>query len=119
MGAQTHWDQHGAHAAGPGWHIVSSALDCGRQSGVPALLPRDVGPTPEAGSGRVENYRQRLARLCCVPLRRGTDRTGLLALVLLALAGATEEEIIADYLLSYERINTGTRRSVLVINWPR
>ncbi|MGC7093231.1 tyrosine-protein phosphatase [Amycolatopsis lurida] len=34
----------------------------------------------------------------------GKDRTGLLALVLLALAGAEPDEIIADYLLTYERI---------------
>ncbi|WP_191259783.1 tyrosine-protein phosphatase [Amycolatopsis oliviviridis] len=34
----------------------------------------------------------------------GKDRTGLLALVLLALAGAAPEEIIADYLLTYERM---------------
>ncbi|NUP52495.1 MAG: protein-tyrosine-phosphatase [Catenulispora sp.] len=34
----------------------------------------------------------------------GKDRTGLLALVLLALAGATAEEIIADYLLTYDRM---------------
>lgn len=34
----------------------------------------------------------------------GKDRTGLLALVLLTLAEATPEEIIADYLLSYERM---------------
>jgi protein-tyrosine phosphatase len=34
----------------------------------------------------------------------GKDRTGLLALVLLTLAGATPDEIIADYLLTYERM---------------
>jgi protein-tyrosine phosphatase len=34
----------------------------------------------------------------------GKDRTGLLALVLLTLAGATPDEIIADYLLSYDRM---------------
>nr|WP_130343621.1 tyrosine-protein phosphatase [Herbihabitans rhizosphaerae] len=34
----------------------------------------------------------------------GKDRTGLLALVLLTLAGATSEEIIADYLLTYDRM---------------
>jgi protein-tyrosine phosphatase len=34
----------------------------------------------------------------------GKDRTGLLALVLLTLAGATPEQIIADYLLSYDRM---------------
>ena len=34
----------------------------------------------------------------------GKDRTGLLALVLLTLAGAAPEEIVADYLLSYERM---------------
>ena len=34
----------------------------------------------------------------------GKDRTGLLALVLLTLAEATPEEIIADYLLAYYRM---------------
>ena len=34
----------------------------------------------------------------------GKDRTGLLALVLLTLAGAAPEEIIADYLLTYDRM---------------
>lgn len=34
----------------------------------------------------------------------GKDRTGLLALVLLALAGAEPDEIIADYLLTFERM---------------
>lgn len=34
----------------------------------------------------------------------GKDRTGLLALVLLTLAGAQPEEIIADYLLTYDRM---------------
>ncbi|WP_018218431.1 tyrosine-protein phosphatase [Salinispora vitiensis] len=34
----------------------------------------------------------------------GKDRTGLLALVLLTLAEATPAEIVADYLLSYERM---------------
>lgn len=34
----------------------------------------------------------------------GKDRTGLLALVLLTLARATPGEIIADYLLTYERM---------------
>ncbi|OQO90883.1 protein tyrosine phosphatase [Saccharomonospora piscinae] len=34
----------------------------------------------------------------------GKDRTGLLALVLLVLAEAEPEEIVADYLLTYERM---------------
>ena len=34
----------------------------------------------------------------------GKDRTGLLALVLLTLAAATPEEIVADYLLTYDRM---------------
>ena len=34
----------------------------------------------------------------------GKDRTGLLALVLLTLAGATREEITTDYLLTYDRM---------------
>ena len=34
----------------------------------------------------------------------GKDRTGLLALVLLTLARATPQEIIADYLLTYDRM---------------
>jgi protein-tyrosine phosphatase len=34
----------------------------------------------------------------------GKDRTGLLTLVLLTLAGAAPDEIIADYLLTYDRM---------------
>jgi protein-tyrosine phosphatase len=34
----------------------------------------------------------------------GKDRTGLVALVLLTLAGAAPEEIVADYVLTYERM---------------
>lgn len=34
----------------------------------------------------------------------GKDRTGLVALVLLTLAGATPREIVVDYLLSYDRM---------------
>jgi protein-tyrosine phosphatase len=34
----------------------------------------------------------------------GKDRTGLLAMVLLTLAGAAPDEIIADYLLTYDRM---------------
>jgi protein-tyrosine phosphatase len=34
----------------------------------------------------------------------GKDRTGLIALVVLTLAGATPDEIIADYLLTFERM---------------
>ncbi|MGH3167972.1 MAG: tyrosine-protein phosphatase [Trebonia sp.] len=34
----------------------------------------------------------------------GKDRTGLVALVLLTLAGAGPDEIIADYLPSYDRL---------------
>lgn len=34
----------------------------------------------------------------------GKDRTGLLALVLLTLVGAKPEEIVADYLLTYDRM---------------
>jgi hypothetical protein len=34
----------------------------------------------------------------------GKDRTGLMALVLLALAGATAQEIVADYVLTFDRM---------------
>jgi protein-tyrosine phosphatase len=34
----------------------------------------------------------------------GKDRTGLLTLVLLTLAGAAPDEIVADYLLTYDRM---------------
>ncbi|WP_197322158.1 tyrosine-protein phosphatase [Saccharomonospora sp. NB11] len=34
----------------------------------------------------------------------GKDRTGLLALVLLTLAGASPDEIVADYLLTFDRM---------------
>ena len=39
-----------------------------------------------------------------VPCASGKDRTGLLARVLLTLAGAAPEEIIANYLLTYHRM---------------
>jgi protein-tyrosine phosphatase len=51
----------------------------------------------------------------------GKDRTGLLALVLLTLAGAAPEEIIADYLLSYDRMKQrydeiGVRDQLTAVN---
>jgi protein-tyrosine phosphatase len=51
----------------------------------------------------------------------GKDRTGLLALVLLTLAGATSEEIIADYLLAYDRMKQrydelGARDQLTAVN---
>jgi protein-tyrosine phosphatase len=51
----------------------------------------------------------------------GKDRTGLLALVLLTLAGAAPEEIIADYLLSYDRLKQrydeiGVRDQLTAVN---
>lgn len=51
----------------------------------------------------------------------GKDRTGLLALVLLTLAGAAPEEIVADYLLSYERMKPrydelGIRDQITAVN---
>jgi protein-tyrosine phosphatase len=51
----------------------------------------------------------------------GKDRTGLLALVLLTLAGAALEEIIADYLLSYDRMKQryaeiGVRDQLTAVN---
>lgn len=51
----------------------------------------------------------------------GKDRTGLLALVLLTLAGATPQEIIADYLLSYHRMQQrydelGARNQLNAVN---
>ena len=51
----------------------------------------------------------------------GKDRTGLLALVLLTLARATPEEIIADYLLSYDRMTQryaemGARDQLAAVN---
>jgi len=51
----------------------------------------------------------------------GKDRTGLLALVLLRLAEAAAEEIIADYLLSYDRMKQryaelGARDQLLAVS---
>ena len=51
----------------------------------------------------------------------GKDRTGLLALVLLTLAGAKPEEIIADYLLTYDRMKQrydemGVRDQLTAVN---
>jgi protein-tyrosine phosphatase len=51
----------------------------------------------------------------------GKDRTGLLALVLLTLAEAAPEEIIADYLLTYDRMKEryaalGVRDQLTAVN---
>lgn len=53
--------------------------------------------------------------------RRGVDRTGIIALLLLALAGVTPEEIAADYEMSHDpgregllaAFHTSTRRVIL------
>lgn len=56
-----------------------------------------------------------------IPSKRGNDRTGIVALLLLALAGVTPEAILADYVLSPDadrdgllaRQHTTTRETIL------
>lgn len=66
----------------------------------PAMLAEYPGPVVTAARA-VANAAPGCVVFHCAG---GKDRTGLLALVLLTLAGATPDEIIADYLLSYERM---------------
>lgn len=66
----------------------------------PAMLAEHPGPVVSAVRAIAD------AAPGCVVFHcaGGKDRTGLLALVLLTLAGAAPEEIIADYLLTYDRM---------------
>jgi protein-tyrosine phosphatase len=66
----------------------------------PALLAERPQPVVEAARAVANAAPGGVAFHCA----SGKDRTGLLALVLLALAGATPEEIAADYLLTFVRM---------------
>jgi hypothetical protein len=66
----------------------------------PAMLAEHPGPVVAAVRA-VANAAPGCVVFHCAG---GKDRTGLLALVLLTLAEATPEEIIADYLLTYDRM---------------
>ena len=66
----------------------------------PAMLTTHPGPVVDAVRAIARAEPGCVAFHCA----GGKDRTGLIALVLLVLVGAPTAEIIADYLLSYERM---------------
>jgi protein tyrosine/serine phosphatase len=70
----------------------------------PLYYPAMLAEYPErvvAGAAAIANAAPGCVVFHCAG---GKDRTGLLALVLLTLAGARPDEIIADYLLTYDRM---------------
>jgi len=87
---------HRAGTAGAGRHTVLRALEKIDNLSSPLYFPRCSG-APGAGGHRRAGDRQRRPGCVVFHCAGGKDRTGLLALVLLTLAGAAPEEIIADY----------------------
>lgn len=72
--------------------------------GSPLYFPAMLAEHPEPVIAAVRTIAEAAPGCVVVHCAGGKDRTGLLALVLLTLAGAAPEEIIADYLLSYDRM---------------
>jgi protein-tyrosine phosphatase len=72
--------------------------------GSPLYYPAILAELPEVVVAAVRAVANAAPGCVVFHCAGGKDRTGLLALVLLALAGAAPEEIVADYLLSYERM---------------
>jgi protein-tyrosine phosphatase len=70
----------------------------------PLYFPAMLAEHPEPVVTAVEAIANAAPGCVVFHCAAGKDRTGLLALVLLTLAGATPEEIIADYLLTYHRM---------------
>jgi hypothetical protein len=70
----------------------------------PLYFPAMLAEHPEPVVTAVEAIANAAPGCVVFHCAAGKDRTGLLALVLLTLAGATPEEIIADYLLTYDRM---------------
>jgi protein-tyrosine phosphatase len=83
----------------------------------PALLAEHPAPVV-AGVRAIANAAPGCVVFHCAG---GKDRTGLLALLLLTLAGAAPDEIIADYLLTYDRMKRkydelGARDQLTAVN---
>ena len=69
----------------------------------PLYYPAMLAEHPERVLGAVRAIASAAPGCVVFHCSGGKDRTGLFALVLLTLAGAAPEEIIADYLLTYDR----------------
>lgn len=70
----------------------------------PLYYPAMLAEHPERVVGAVRAIAAAAPGCVVFHCASGKDRTGLLALVLLTLARAAPEEIIADYLLTYDRM---------------
>jgi protein-tyrosine phosphatase len=70
----------------------------------PLYFPAMLAEHPELVVGAVRAIANAPPGCVVFHCAGGKDRTGLLALVLLALAGAAPDDIIADYLLSYDKM---------------
>lgn len=72
--------------------------------GSPLYYPALLGEHPELVVTAVRAVAAAAPGCVVFHCAGGKDRTGLLALVLLRLAGAAPEDIVADHLLSYDRM---------------
>jgi protein tyrosine phosphatase (PTP) superfamily phosphohydrolase (DUF442 family) len=70
----------------------------------PLYLPALLAEYPERVTAAVKAVADAEPGCVVVHCSGGKDRTGLISLVLLALAGAEPEEIVADYLLTFDRM---------------
>ena len=98
-------DRRGARAAVAAAPDVADR-DARRLPDLPRALPRPTSPRP---CGRSRMRREGGVVIHCAG---GKDRTGLLAALLLHLAGVADEEIAADYALSEERLRAASRALV-------
>ena len=70
----------------------------------PLYLPALLAEFPERVTAAVRAVAGAAPGCVAFHCSGGKDRTGLLAVVLLAFAGAEPEEIVADYLLTFDRM---------------
>jgi protein-tyrosine phosphatase len=86
---------------GTPFHEHWSAID---NLASPLYFPAMLAEHPQPVLAAVREIANAAPGCVAIHCASGKDRTGLLSLVLLTFAGATPDEIIADYLLSFERM---------------
>jgi protein tyrosine/serine phosphatase len=88
------------------WEPINADWRCGTPVYYAAHLARFPERTHRVLSAIVEASPGGVLFHCAA----GRDRTGLIAMCLLSIAGVSREEIVADYLLSYDRLRAAYAR---------
>lgn len=86
---------------GTPFHEHWSAID---NLASPLYFPAMLAEHPQPVIAAVREIANAAPGCVVIHCASGKDRTGLLSLVLLTFAGATPDEIVADYLLSFDRM---------------